>query len=237
MDDRADVLKYFYEEPAALEPIVPDHDPDARRRGERTDVPPDEAILHGDPFHIEQGDAETPYRGYLTGTNHAENRVGLTALRRPAAFVEPFLAAFGGSWWARGDQNGSVESLSPGAVRRVLREPGSTRILVSARAPVPDEAIAAVAVQDPERTRTALNDLLGAVRIALFPEPAHDEWDWRLWSDDPMRERLTAAFRDRPVSEVRRFVISAADARSESKFYFDMWHPADTDLPEYVEEV
>ena len=237
MADPPDVLKYFYKEPAVLEPDVPDHDPDARRRGDRTAMPPDEAILHGDPF--DTGGAERPvYRGYLAGKNHAEGRVGLTTLRRPAeAFVEPMMEALGGPWWARVGAAGEREPLDADGARRVLRDPGSTRVLVTASAPVPEDVIAEAGVKEPERAHNALRALLEAADVAFFPGAAHNGHDWRIWSAEPMRERLTGAFRDHPVPETRRFAIPAAKARSESKFYFDMWHPADADLPEYVEEV
>jgi len=238
MVDPPDTLKYFYKEPAVLEPVVSGRDPDARRRQERSDVPPDEAILHGDPFETERTEEATVYRGYLAGTNHVQGRVGLTALRRPSeAFVEPIVEAVGKSWWARSGTDEPVEALGPDAARRVLRNPGSTRVLVTADAPVRDDVIAEAAVQAPDRARSALSPLLDAAQVALFPASAHDGHDWRLWSAAPMRQRLVGAFRDHPVSETRRFAIPAAKARSESKFYFDMWCPADADLPGYVEEV
>ncbi len=238
MADPPDTLKYFHKEPAVLEPVVSGRDPDARRRQERSDVPPDEAILHGDPFETERNESATVYRGYLAGTNHAQGRVGLTALRRPVeAFVGPILEALGGPWWGRSSPDEQVEALSPDTARRVLQEPGATRVLVTADAPVADDVIAEAAVQEPDRARPALSALLEAAQVALFPASAHDGHDWRLWSAAPMRRRLAGAFRDRPVSGTRRFVIPAAKARSESKFYFDMWRPADADLPGYVEEV
>jgi len=228
----ADILKYVYEEPAVLEPVVPDHDPDARRRAERSDVPADETILHGDPF-----DTDEAYRGYLAGTNRAEGRVGLTTLRPPEAYTDPLLEALGADWWGRGVETGAVEALAPDAARRVLRRPGPTTLLVTAPAPVDEALLAAVAEPDRRRGRPALQGLLDAATVAFFPEPAHDGTDWGLWSARPIRDRLVAAFREHPVETVRRVVIPYAKARSESKFYFDSWHPTDGTLPDYVEEV
>lgn len=238
MADPPDTLKYFHKEPAVLEPVVSGRNPDARRRRKRSDVPSDEAILHGDPFETERTEDATVYRGYLAGTNHAQGRVGLTTLRRPSeAFVAPILDAIGGAWWARSGTDGQVKALGPDAARRVLQDPGSTRVLVTADAPVPDDLIAEAAVQEPDRARPALSALLDAAQVSFFPASAHDGHDWRFWSAAPMQRRLTDAFRDRPVSGTRRFAIPAAKARSESKFYFDMWRPADAELPAYVDEV
>lgn len=232
MTDLPDVLKYFHEEPALLEPVTPDADPDARRREDRSDLPEGTSI----PLE-ELLDTRDVYRGYLAGTNHADDEVGLTALRSPDAYVPPLLEAFGRSWWARCTAQDTVEALSERAVRRVLRAPANTTLLVTADAPIETERITAVAGRAPHRVAEALRTLLDDAHIVFFPEPAHDGYDWSVFSAAPMRDRLVATFREHPAPETRRFVLPYQKARSESKFYFDEWQLTASSLPNYIEEV
>lgn len=227
------VLKYFHEEPALLEPVTPDHDPDARRRADRSGLPENVSVPLGELL-----DTRDAYRGYLAGTNHAADRVGLTTLRpAEAAFVTPVLEALGRTWWGRATDDGSTEPLRTDEARRTLRVPGRTAVLVTAPAPVGAERIAAVAGTARRRAGRALRALLDAAHVAFFPEPAHDGHDWSVWSAAPMRERLVAAFRKHPVEDLRRFVLPYQKARSESKFYFDEWILTESPLPDYIEEV
>jgi len=228
----ADVIKYFHEEPALLEPRTPDSDPDARGRAKRSEMPADEEIFQGDPFETKDA-----YRGYLAGTNHADDRVGLTTLRQPEAYATPVVEALGRDWWGRGRETGTVESVEPDGARRVLRSPGRTSVLVTASTMVDSKAVAAAAERAREQSLSALADLLDDAHVVFFPEPAHDGHDWSLWSATPLRDRLVAALRAHPMSGVRRFAIPYEDARSESKFYFDAWQLTETPLPDYVEEV
>jgi hypothetical protein len=233
MSDLPDTLKYFHQEPVLIEPLTPDADPDARRRADRSPVP--DAVLEGggDPF-----DTEEAHRGYLAGTNRADDRVGLTTLRSPEAYVDPMLDALGRDWWGRVGAAGAERGLSEATVRRLFRSPGQTAVLVTAPAPVETEGLAAVAKTDPRQALPALQSLLDAAHVVFFPEPAHDGHDWSFFSAHPMRDRLVAAFRAHPTDAVRRFVLPHEHARSESKFYFDTWQLTEpSPLPDYVEEV
>jgi hypothetical protein len=229
--DSPDVLKYFHEEPALLEPVTPDADPDARRRAERPDLPEELSTLRDDPF-----DTNDVYRGYLAGTHPAGDDVGLTTLSSDA-YVPSLLDALGRAWWGRVTAPGAVEALAPDAVKRVLHAPLRTDLLVTADAPVDAERMTAVAGRAPRRAAQALQALLAEAATVFFPEPAHDGFDWTFFSVAPVRDRLVEAFRDRPVEGTRRFVLPYQKARSESKFYFDTWHPTDSPLPSYIEEV
>jgi hypothetical protein len=228
-----DILKYFHEEPALVEPLTPDADPDARRQAGRTaqssDGPsmPIEALL----------DTQDAYRGYLAGTNRADDRVGLTALRRPEAFVDPVVAALGEDWWGVARPDGSVEAIDREAARASLRDPAETTALVTADAPVEAERITAATGTARRRALPALQDLLRSAAVVFFPEPAHAGTDWSFFSAQPMRDRLVEAFRQHPVDGVRRFVLPYQKARSESKFYFETWQLTEPSLPDYIEEV
>jgi len=151
----SDILKYFHEEPALLEPVTPDADPDARRREERSDLPENVSVPLEDLL-----DTRDAYRGYLAGTNRAEETVGLTALRDPDTFVTPVVKALGQAWWGRCTTDGTVEALDEGKAREVLANPADTAVLVTAEAPVDPERIAAVAGRARRRALPALRALL-----------------------------------------------------------------------------
>ena len=227
-----DILKYFHEEPALLEPVTPDADPDARRRKERSELPDNVSV----PLD-ELLDTRDAYRGYLAGTSPAADTVGLTALRPPAAFVTPIIKALGRAWWGRCTTDGAAEPLDADAAREILANPADTAVLVTADAPVDAERMTAVAGRARRRALPALRALLDAAHVAFFPEPAHDGHDWSVFSAAPMRDRLVAALRTHPSDGVRRFVLPYQRARSESKFYFDRWQLTESPLPDYIEEV
>lgn len=231
MSTPSDILKYFHEEPALLEPVSPDSDPDARRREDRTDLPEGVSV----PLD-ELLDTRDAYRGYLAGTNRSDDKVGLTTIDA-AAYVPPLMEGLGKSWWARCTTDETVTALEDDAVRRVLRAPTRTSVLVTAEAPVGADQIRAVAGRARRRALPALRALLETAHVVWFPEPAHDGHDWSLFSASPMRDRLVAAFRNHPVDEVRRFVLPYQRARSESKFYFETWQLTESSLPDYIEEV
>ncbi len=220
-----EIIKYFFEEPASLETLAPDLDPDARRRDAPTR--PLSAWL----------DAPRYYRGYVAGTDLATGRVGLTALARLDAFVDPLLDELGPMRWMRSTRDGSAETLDEATARRLLIDPGETAALVCADTPLLETDVAAVAGAERRYGMPALRRLLEARScVVFFPEPAHHGHDWSFFSARPMREALTEAFRRHPQTGVRRFVVPFQKARSEHKFYFETWQ-LDQPLSEYIEEV
>lgn len=223
-----DVLKYFHGEFALAEPGTPDADPDARHR----DLPANVSIPLSDLL-----DTHDAYRGYLAGTNHTDETMGLTTLRFPDAYGTPLKDAFGRAWWGRCTTDETVETLGDEEVREVLSNPTDTAVLVTADDPVAAERMTPVAGRARRRAVPALRALLDTAHVAFVPEPAHDGHDWSFFSTAPMRDRLVAAFRASPTDQVRRFVLPYHHARSESKFYFDRWQLTASPLPDYVEEV
>jgi hypothetical protein len=233
--DASDVLKYFYEEPVLIEPVSPDTDPDARRRANRAAFSEDAS---GPSMPLADVlDTREAHRGYLAGTNRADDRVGLTALRTPEVYTAPLLEALGQAWWARARSGGTVEALEEDAVRATLAAPNDTTALVTAAQPVDPERIRSATGTERRRRLAALRDLLQAVHVAFFPEPAHHGHDWSFFSNTPMRDALVRAFRAHPTEDVRRFVLPYQKARSESKFYFETWQLTEPSLPDYIEEV
>ena len=227
-----DILKYFHEEPALLEPVTPDADPDARRREDRSDLPDNVSVPLSDLL-----DTRDAYRGYLAGTNQADDRIGLTALRDADAFVTPIVEALGQAWWGQCTTDADTAALEADEAREILANPGDTAVLVTASNPVDAERMTALIGRARRRALSTLRALLDVAHVAFFSEPAHDGHDWSFFAAAPMRDRLVAALRNHPTDRVRRFVLPYQRARSESKFYFDRWQLTESPLPEYVEEV
>jgi len=230
-----DIIKYFYEEPTLLETLTPDDDPDARRQQRRSADAVDDWSRHSlETFLATPGDY---HRGYLAGANRMAGRVGLTAIDRPDAFVGPLLEALSAGWWARATADGAVDELDVAAVRTVLHDPSGTAVLITADAPVDADRLTAVTGTQRRYALPALRALLNEARVAFFPEPAHDGFDWSFFAARPMRDALTEAFKQNPAEDVRRFVLPYQKARSESKFYFETWQLSEASLPAYIEEV
>lgn len=213
------ILKYFHEEPVHLEALSAEEDPDARRREAPTASLDD--LLRPTNY----------YRAYLAG-GHGE-RVGLTAIPEPEAFVLPLLDVLAGSRWAYAEPDGSVEKADEPAA--LLHHPSVVATLAASREPVDEAALAEVAGVERRYGIPALRRLLDAGATVLFPEPAHDGWDWSVFSVEPIRARLVAAFRAHPAHDVRRFVLPYRQARSEHTFYFERWQ-LDA-LPNWIEEI
>ena len=213
------IVKYFWEEPVHLEALSAETDPDARRRTAPT-LSLDEVL-----------NPASYYRGYLAGS-YGE-RVGLTSLSDPGAFVAPLLDVLGASGWVRASHDGDTD-LEPSPAE-ALRAPDNVAVLAASDSPVDASALGEVAQVERRYGIPALRRLLDAGATILFPEPAHDGWDWSLFSSTPLRNRLVAAFRAHAAPGVRRFVLPYRQARSEHKFYFERWQ-LDA-LPDWIEEV
>jgi hypothetical protein len=218
-----DVVKYFHEEPVHLEALSAESDPDARRRA--APEMPLEALLSPTEY----------FRGYLAGSRIANDgeQVGLTAIAHPGAFVDPLLDVFGGLRWTAARRGAEIDEVEDPAA--ALRDPSALAVLVGAEGAVSPDDLRAVAETERRYAIPELQRLLAASHVVAFPEPAHDGWDWSLFTAKPLKERLVTAFRRHPVEGVRRFVLPFQRARSEHKFYFERWTL--DDLPDYVEEI
>lgn len=217
-----DILKYIWEEPVHLEALSADTDPDPRRQADPLGSL--DALLNPRSY----------YRGYLAGTRLPERRVGCTALAHPEAFVQPLREVFAGRTWTRAT-DGEIEPLTEAEAAETLRDPATARVLIAAPE-VPEAALMQdVATAERRYGIPALRRLLDEGAAALFPEPAHDGWDWSLFAPEPLKDRLVAAFRRQPVEGARRFVVPYLRMRGEHRFYFEQWQ-LDA-LPDYIEEV
>ena len=221
-----DVVKVFIEEPLGLEGLVPDTEPDARRRAAEPSSL--DALLAPDA---------RPYaRAYIAGTVLGPpRRVGATSLSRPESWTVPLLAwaaGLGGSWTALGP-DGATRGLVAPEVAGLLRRAGPGALAVG---PAPADRLAEAARARQRRDALpALRALLDGGATVLFPEPAHDGWDWSLFTTAPLWAPLVEAFRQHPAPDARRIVAPYRRARGEHTFYLEQW--ALDDLPDWAEEV
>ena len=241
-----DVIKVFTEEPVGLEPLVPDDDPDARRRQAAPESlgapePPGGPESLGAFLAGLAAPPQAAYaRAYLAGTVLGPpHRVGLTAVGEAEAWVGPLVTwADGRRWTAL--EGGRARPLGPGEAVGVLHRPGATAALALGPASPgegpPGEVLAeAAGAAAGRRDRLpALRALLDAGAAVLFPEPAHDGWDWSLWAPSPLRAPLADAFRQHPAA-ARRLWAPYQRARGEHTFYLEQW--ALDRLPDWVEEI
>lgn len=221
-----DIVKVFIEEPVGLESLVRDDDPDAHRR--RAELGSLDALLGGTTFESDYA------RAYLAGTHLGPPlRVGLTTLSDPEAYIQPLLAWAGDRSWTRLGQTGPTTGLLPAETATALRQPEGTSAL--AVGPVDGHALATAASGPRREAVPALRALLDSGASVLLPEPAHNGFDWSLFSKRPLRNALASSFADHPAGRVRRFIVPYQKARGEHRFYFEQWQ-LDA-LPDYVEEM
>ncbi|WP_397546190.1 hypothetical protein ABUL39_09030 [Rhodothermus marinus] len=205
------ILKVFYEEPAALEP--------------------DAFVWPAPP------DAPRYYRLYLAGTDLDTLRIGLTTLH-PDAFL-PALLSLLQRWPHRWQVtlSGSVRPLAAEALSSVLEAPAETAALVGAvLEPLPVDP-APLATADDQGRLPVLRRLLDAGCLVALREPAHHGYDWHLFAPEPLLERLKAALQAHPVPDVRRFLVPYQKARSEERFYFEQWMLDGPSRPDYIREI
>ncbi|GAB5520373.1 MAG: hypothetical protein RhofKO_26240 [Rhodothermales bacterium] len=216
------ILKYFYEEPAALETLTPDADPDARQQSGPTMSL--EAFLNQPRY----------YRGYLAGTVMEPHRVGLTAVQPAALYTTALAQALPFETWHRVVASGAVSQVQE--VAALWAAPASGMVLIGGGAG-PDWQEAVWGDADRRQVIPAMRAVLDAGGVVAFAEPAHDGFDWSIFSPFPLKDRMVAAWGTQPTERARRFVVPYRQARSEQKFYFEQWMLDAGPLPRHIEEV
>ena len=230
------IVKYFFEEPALLEAVTENADPDARKQAQRsadTAAQPDPATLRA------LLDPPTAYRGYLAGTDLDADRIGLTALPVMEAIVHALAEVFSHPHGLGVDPEGTLEAdLDMQAVRRRWMQPNGERVVAVSAHPIAPAPLRTVAASGRRQASSALHDLLESGATVFSSEPAHDGFDWSFFSPAPVREALTDALQTHVSTESTRcFVLPFQKARSESKFYFEQWQLTQASLPSYIQEV
>ncbi len=198
------VVKYFHEEPAALEILAEDEALDARGPG----APNSLEAFRSSPKY---------YRGYLTASDLERAVTGATAVGDPGVWSVPLRSILEHESVWTNDGLGA----KPGLLSDVLSgAPVGTVVVVgtSTGASVPGL---------PGEIRVhnrVIRAILDAGDVLLRAEPAHDGVDWALYSVKPLADRITAAFQAASSSDaVMRYVIPQRMARGEHKFYFERY--------------
>lgn len=210
----AAIVKYFYEEPVALEVLVPDADAAARPRATL------ESLLFPPARY---------YRGYLAGRDAAE-QVGLTAVASES-WLPGLEATLGPDHWHVLTGAGTLE---PTFLAAALSDLSATSGLFQSTGALDVQQTIAAAHPDRRRALPFLRVLLDAGVTVLLPEKAAAAFDLTLFAPFPVQASLLAAWRARSAPGVRRFVAPYQRMRAEHRFYFETWQ-LDT-LPDYVEE-
>ncbi len=205
------ILKVFYEEPAALEP--------------------DAFVWPAPP------DTPRYYRLYLAGTDLDTLRIGLTVLR-PEAFLPALLSLFQ-RWHHRRQvsSSGSVQPLAVEVLSSVLVAPAKTVALVGVASDRLAIDLAPLAMLDDQGRLPVLRRLLEAGCLVALREPAHHGYDWHLFAPEPLLECLEVALQAHPVPGVRRFLVPYQKARTEERFYFEQWMLDGPSQPDYIREI
>lgn len=205
------ILKVFYEEPAALEPD-----------GFVWPTPPDTPCYS---------------RFYLAGTDLGTRHIGLTALRAEA-FVPALLSVLQrwSNWW-QVVPAGLVRPLSADALPSTLAAPNDTAALVGSVQEVLSVDPACLAIVDDQARWPIVRQLLKAGSLVALREPAHHGYDWHLFASEPLLVRLETALRAHPVPGVRRFLVPYQKARAEERFYFEQWMLDGPSKPDYIRKI
>lgn len=230
------IVKYFFEEPALLEAVTDNADPDARQRAQRsadTTAQPDPDTLRA------LLDPPTAYRGYLAGTDLEADRVGLTALPIMDAIAHALAEIFSHPHSLGIDPDGTLEAdLDMHAVHRCWMQPKGERVMAVSAHPIDPTPLRTVAESGRRQASSALHDLLESGATVFSSEPAHNGFDWSFFSPTPVRDALAEALRTHVSTDTTRcFVLPYQNARSESKFYFEQWQLNQAPLPSYIQEV
>lgn len=215
------VVKYFYEEPAALEVLSAPADPDARRRAGagRAGATP-EAFL----AHLSAARAHF-YRGYLAATDLGAARTGLTVLPAEAYLALLLTPTPPGATGSEGWYGAHRGAPAPRLVDPVacLTAPRPGQVVARAEGPPTAGDMEALVEHDRRQALDSLRALLGASAVVYLAEPAPEGYDWSLYATQPLRRRVEAAMQAGAAPGVRYFSIPFVAARSEAKFYFERY--------------
>jgi hypothetical protein len=201
------VIKYFFEEPASLEVLSGDDDPDARRT--HTPAMSLEDFL-GSPAY---------FRGYLTATDLWERRFGFSTL--PADVAAGMLNAVVAD---RNVQTWKRHAVDPATdVRSAVLNPDAIGVIAVGGHGIDPSVARTLFTADRRRSIPALREILDSGTLVLFPEPAQDGVDWSLFAAHPFRSSVERALTSVTGHDRRAFSIPHARARSEEKFYFELY--------------
>jgi hypothetical protein len=201
------ILKYFYEEPASLELLSSDVDPDARRQ-------------HSEELTLDAFLNQKKYfRGYLSATDLDDRRFGLTMLPKDVliSLVTFILAGRPASLWLANASEPSSD------LTLLCDRPHDILGITGGGAPTEASVVSLMAADDRRRSLHLLRPILDIGSVVLLPEPAHDGIDLSVFAGSPLRPSVEAALEAVASETTRAFSIPHKRARSEEKFYFELY--------------
>lgn len=218
------VVKYFFEEPAALEMLSADSDPDARRRA---GAPTLEEFLHAPSY----------FRGYLAASDLETGRIAASVLPESIALLlndvmptprRHFTPGVTGiSFTTAEGLEGLRDALTDRSGRSVIvcgaGDSADVRGGPSA-APRLHAAVGELIDRDIREALAAVTELLQIGHSVLVSEPSHDGHDWSVFSPRPLADAMRASMAEH-LSGVSGYVIPFHRARAEHRFYFEQVDP------------
>lgn len=215
------VVKYFFEEPVALEMLSSDSDPDARRH---TGAPTLEEFL----------DAPTYARGYLAASDLETGRIAASVLPESIAVILDDVLPVPRRHFTPGIAGISTTSAQDrDALREALTDRSKRSVIVCGKGAsggaTPTEPGLSVAVNRliEYHIREALAEvtkLLDCGHVVLVSEPSHDGHDWSVFSPRPLADAIRASMAEH-LQDVSGYVIPFQRARAEHRFYFEQVDP------------
>lgn len=213
------VVKYFFEEPVALEVLSADIDPDARRRTGATTLK-------------EFTDAPTYARGYLAASDLETGRIAASVLPESIALILEEVLPGPRRHFTPGVAGLSFTSVEGrDGLREALTDPSERSVLVCGEAssegsPGPDlnVAVGELIEYDTREVLAAITELLESGYIVLVSEPSHDGHDWSVFSPFPLADAVRASMAEH-LTGVSGYVIPFRRARAEHRFYFEQVDP------------
>jgi len=223
------VVKYFFEEPVALEMLSSDADPDARRRA-------------GAPTLEEFMDAPTYARGYMAASDLETGRIAASVLPESIALILHDVLPGPRLHFTPGMAGISYRSVeAPDDLRNALVDDAERSVIVcgggegreASDLPEGDsvgpatelnDAVAELIEHDVREALAAVTSLLDAGYVVLISEPSHDGHDWSIFSPRPVADAVRASMAEH-LSGVSGYVIPFHRARAEHRFYFEHVDP------------
>lgn len=208
------VVKYFFEEPMALEMLSSDSDPDARRRA-------------GSPTLEEFLDAPTYARGYLAASDLETGRIGASVLPESIALILDAVLPSPRRHFAPGVAGLSVTRVDGrDALRDALTDRSKRSVVVCGSGTGADSgsSVARLIEHEIREVLAEVAALLDGGHVVLVSEPSHDGHDWSVFSPHPMADAIRASMAEH-LEDVSGYVIPFQRARAEHRFYFEQVDP------------
>ncbi|NNF03121.1 MAG: hypothetical protein HKN17_01540 [Rhodothermales bacterium] len=212
------VVKYFFEEPVALEMLSEDTDPDARRRA-------------GAPTLEEFLGAPEYARGYLAASDLETGRIAASVLPESIALILDAVLPEPRRHFTPGVTGISFTGLDGiDGLREALTDPSERSVIVCGAGDRGDnglslpEVVGDLIEHDIREALSSVVRLLEGGFLVLVSEPSHDGHDWSVFSPRPLADDMRTAMAEH-LRGISGYVIPFRRARAEHRFYFEQVDP------------